>query len=227
MSTVRAARSRFAGVSWVRLSLVAGGFLTIGWSAWQTRGLDARLVRDGVVFFVIPLALALTFGKDLGFRVDRRAVMHAVVLAAFVLPFYVVGSSLPSIRAYYPMWGLDSTAPGVFLPHAAKQFLVVVAAETYYRGLLCVGIREIGPKSILISPIVYALAHAAKPPVELILSGPTDVLFGAMDYRSASLLPSIVAHGLGLVLLDWLVLRPPLLAPARVVGWFAWVPIPV
>lgn len=227
MSTVRAARARLSGLPWVHLSLVGGALLTLAWSAWHTRGLDARLVRDGLVFFAIPVVLATAYGRDLGFRIDRRVVGHALVLAAVVLPFYVVGSSLPTVRAYYPMWGLDSAAPGAFLPHAAKQFLVVIAAETYYRGLLCVGLREIGPKSILISPVAYALAHTAKPPIELVLSGPTDVLFGAMDYRSASLLPSVVAHGLGLVLLDWLVLHPPLLAPERVTGWLTWLPVPV
>ena len=227
MATVRSVRAKFAGRSWVPLSLVVGGILTVVWASWSAPGLEARLVRDGLLFLVVPTTLALRYGRDLGFRIDRRAVVHAVILALFVLPFYVVGSTLPTIRAYYPMWGLDSTAPAAFLPHAAKQFLIVIAAETYYRGLLCVGVRELGPKSILISPVVYAVAHAAKPPIELILSGPTDVLFGAMDYRSTSLLPSIVAHGLGLVLLDWLVLRPPLLPPELVLGWLSWLPVPL
>ncbi len=214
-------------LNWVRLSLLVGAALTIVWTAWETRGLEARLVRDLVTFGLIPGGLALAFGRDIGWRVDRRAIKHAVGLGLFVLPFYIVGSSLPTIRAYYPMWGLESAAAGAFLPHAIKQFAIVIAAETYYRGLLCVGVREIGFKSVFISPIVYAIAHAAKPPVELILSGPTDVLFGAADYRSGSILPSVVAHGAGLVLLDWLVLHPPLIDPATVVDWLAWLPIPL
>lgn len=214
-------------VSWVTLSLVVGIVLTVVWTLWTGPSLDARVVRDGVTFLVVPLAIAAAFGRDLGWRVDRRAVRNAVLLALFVLPFYVVGSSLPTIRAFYPMWGLGSTDPAVFWPHAAKQFAVVLAAETYYRGLLCVGVREIGFKSVFISPVAYALAHAAKPPIELALSGPTDVLFGAVDYRSNSILPSVVAHGAGLVLLDWLVLRPPLLSPERVLGWLSWLPLPL
>jgi hypothetical protein len=80
---------------------------------------------------------------------------------------------------------------------------------------------------VFISPVLYALQHAAKPPIELLLSGPTDVLFGAVDYRSRSILPSVVAHGLGLTLLDWLVLHPPLVAPDRVASWLRWLPVPV
>lgn len=214
-------------LNWVRLSLLVGAVLTVVWSSWTTHGIDARLVRDLVTFVLLPGALALTFGRDLGWRIDRRAIRHAVGLGLLVLPFYVVGSSLPTIRAYYPMWGLESAAVGAFLPHAIKQFAIVIAAETYYRGLLCVGVREIGPKSVFISPVVYAIAHAAKPPVELLLSGPTDVLFGAADYRSRSILPSVVAHGAGLVLLDWLVLHPPLLDPGTVIRWLAWLPVPL
>ena len=212
---------------WVALSLGVGVALTLVWTLWSTEGLDARVVRDGVTFLLVPAALAALFGRDLGWRVDRRSVVHAGLLALFVLPFYVVGSSLPTIRTYYPMWGLESAAPAAFVPHAAKQFAVVLAAETYYRGLLCVGVREVGFKAVFISPVAYAAAHAAKPPIELVLSGPTDVLFGAVDYRSGSILPSVVAHGAGLVLLDWLVLHPPLLAPERVVRWLSWLPLPL
>jgi hypothetical protein len=216
-----------SAVSWVQLSLAIGIILTGIWTVWGSQGIDGRVIRDGVTFLLVPLALGAVFGRDLGWRVDRRAIRNAVLLAAFVLPFYVIGSSLPTIRAYYPMWGLDAAAPGVFWPHALKQFGIVLAAETYYRGLLCVGVREIGFTSVFISPIAYALAHTGKPPIELVLSGPTDVLFGAVDYRSNSILPSVVAHGAGLALLDWLVLHPPLFGPDRVVTWLSWLPLPL
>ena len=218
---------RLPAPSWVQVSLAVGVVLTVAWTVWAGAGLDARVVSDGVLFLLVPLAVAAVFGRDLGWRIDRRAVRNAALLALFVLPFYVVGSSLPTVRAYYPMWGLGSAEAGAFWPHAAKQFAVVLAAETYYRGLLCVGVREIGFKSVFISPVAYALAHAAKPPIELVLSGPTDVLFGAVDYQSRSILPSVVAHGAGLVLLDWLVLHPPVVSPARVLAWLSWVPVPL
>lgn len=194
--------------------------------AWDVTGLTDRLVRDVVVYIAAPLALAAYHGRHIGFRVDRTAIRNTVLLVLFVLPFYVVGSSLPTIRAYYPMWE-TSAALGEFLPHAVAQFVVALAAETYYRGLLCVGVREIGFKSVLISPVVYAFHHMYKPPIELALSGPTDVLFGAVDYKSESILPSVVAHGAGLAVLDWLVLHPPLVPTEQVVRWLSWLPIPL
>ncbi|WP_338741644.1 CPBP family glutamic-type intramembrane protease [Haloplanus salilacus] len=215
-------------LTWVQRSLLAGLVVAVVWSLWAVppTSLGARLVRDVVVFVCVPVALALVHGRDLGWRVDRRTIRNTVVLALFVTPFYVVGSSLPTIRAYYPMWATDTTLTA-FLPHAVAQFVVAAAAEVYYRGLLCVGIRELGPKSVFISPVVYAAHHVHKPPVELLLSAPTDVLFGAVDYHSESILPSVVAHGAGLALLDWLVLHPPLIPTPVVVRWLSWLPLPV
>ena len=219
---------RIPRLSWVQTSLLAGFCLAVLWSLWSVppTSLDARLVRDVTVFVGLPGALALARGRDLGWRVDRRVLRNTLLLACFVTPFYVVGSSLPTIRAYYPMWATD-TALAAFVPHAAAQFVVAAAAETYYRGLLCVGVREIGFKSVFISPVVYAFHHVHKPPIELLLSAPTDVLFGAVDYESESIVPSVVAHGFGLALLDWLVLHPPVVPTATVVRALSWLPIPL
>jgi hypothetical protein len=216
-------------LTWVQRSLLVGGALAAAWSLWFPVGvgLTGRMLWDVLLFLVVPGLLALGHDRSLGWRVDRRAVRDAALLAAFVVPFYVVGSALPSVRAFYPMWGMDSTALSEFLPHAVQQFVVVLAAETYYRGLLCVGVRELGPKAAFISPVVYFLHHAGKPPVEQLLSAPTDVLFGLVDYHADSILPSVVAHGLGLILLDWLVLHEPVVPTEVVLGLLRWLPIPL
>ena len=226
MSVVQSVRRGVDRFTWVQRALAAGAVLTVVWMSWDVSGLNERLVRDTVVYILAPAALALSHGRDLGYRIDRTAVRNTLLLSLFVLPFYVVGSSLPTIRTYYPMWE-TSAALGEFLPHALKQFVVALAAETYYRGLLCVGVREIGFKSVFISPVLYAVHHMYKPPVELMLSAPTDVLFGAVDYKSESLLPSVVAHGLGLAVLDWLVLHRPLFPPDQVIRWLSWLPVPL
>lgn len=220
-------RRRLAATSWYQRSVVLGGLCTIVWMNVPWTSLEGRLLRDGLLFFAVPMALALAHERRLGWRVDRRAVKDALLLSAFVVPFYVVGSTLPGVREFYPMWGLESAELSAFLPHAIKQFLLVLAGETFFRGLFCVGLRERGPWVAFISPVIYALLHANKPPIELLLSGPTDVLFGLADYHANSLLPSVCAHGLGLVLLDWLVLHDPLLDPETTAGWFEWLPIVV
>lgn len=216
----------FDRLSWVHRSLLGGAAFLLLWAVWPSGGLDMRLMRDVLVYLVGPLSLGILHGRHLGWRIDRRAVRSAVLLSLFVLPFYVIGSTLPTIRAFYPMWDVAPTF-GSFVPHAATLFLLALATETYYRGLLCVGVREIGFKAVFISPIVYALVHVGKPPIELALSGPTDVLFGAVDYHADSILPSTVAHGGGLVLLDWLVMHDPVISPDLVLRGLSWLPIPL
>ena len=217
---------RLPELSWVQKSLLVGAILTVAWMYAVPSGREDRVLVDGLLLIVGPLALGLSHGRRIGWRIDRVAVRNAVLLALFVLPFYLLGSTLPTIREYYPMWR-TSAAITEFLPHAVQLFVLALAAETYYRGLLCVGVREIGFKAVFISPLLYMFHHWGKPPIEFLLSGPTDVLFGAVDYQSNSILPSVIAHGAGLVLLDWLVLHDPLFDPTGLLGYFEWLPVPL
>lgn len=191
------------------------------------RTIEERVIRDGILLLVVPLGLGALYGRRIGWTINRRAIRNAILLSAFVAPFYIVGSTLPAIRSFYPMFGLNNLALTAFLPHAVAQFTLALAAETYYRGLLCVGLREYGFWVVFISPIIYMLHHLGKPPIEFLLSGPADVLFGAADYDANSILPSVCAHGLGLTLLDYLVLRDPLWSPETTLRWLDWVPVPL
>ncbi|RKD95214.1 CPBP family glutamic-type intramembrane protease [Halopiger aswanensis] len=217
-------REQFDRLSWVQKSLLAGAVLTLLWMYLVPAELGPRTVVDSVLLIGGPLALGLSHGRHVGWNINRVAVRNAVLLALFVLPFYLVGSTLPPIRAFYPIWE-TSAAPSEFVPHAIKLFTLALAAETYYRGLLCVGVKELGFKAVFISPVVYMLHHASKPTLEFVLSGPTDVLFGAIDYKSDSILPSVIAHGAGLVLLDWLVLHEPLFDPTPFLRALEWLPL--
>ncbi len=214
------------GSRWVGVTLIVGGILTAVWTVTSTQSLSGRVTRDVGLFLVIPGLLGYLGGERLGWRADRRAVRNTILLAVFVLPFYLIGSTLPTIRAHYPIWSV-SPELGAFVPHALQLFLLVLATETYYRGLLCLGLRRLGIGCVFVSPVVYALAHVYSPPIELVLSGPTDVLFGIVDYDANSLLPSVVAHGIGLIFLDWLVLHDPVVAPSVVLRYLDWLPIPV
>ncbi|WP_436344603.1 CPBP family glutamic-type intramembrane protease [Natronorubrum sp. FCH18a] len=219
-------RDQFDRLSWFQKSLLTGAILTIVWMNTVPGELERRVWVDGLLLIGGPLALGITHGNRIGWQIDRVAVRNAILLSLFVLPFYLVGSTLPTIRGFYPMWE-TSAALGEFVPHAVQLFVLALAAETYYRGLLCVGVKEIGFKAVLISPVVYMIHHAGKPPIEFLLSGPTDILFGAVDYESNSILPSVIAHGAGLVLLDWLVVHDPLFDPTSVLASLEWLPVPL
>jgi hypothetical protein len=201
-------RSLPFGLPWVPTALAIGILLIAAFELRTVPTLQVRLVRDGLLFLLIPLAIGALAGRRLGWTVDRRALLVAAGLTLAIVPIYVVGSTLPSVRAGYPMGG--PLPAGGFPQRAVTLVALVVATETLYRGLLCVGIREIGPASILVSPILYAFQHLGGVPLAILLSAPADLLFGASDYYADSILPSIAAHSAGLVLLEWLVRQPPL-----------------
>ncbi len=205
---------------------LTGALIIFTYWQWSASSLSHRLFRDVVLFIGIPGIIAISHGKKIGWRVDRGVFKNALALFLFVFPFYIIGASLPTIRTYYPMW-TTTTALTEFVPNAIALFILAAATETYFRGFLCVGLRELGAKCIFISPLVYAIIHSTKPPIELLLSGPTDVLFGSVDYYSDSIFPSVIAHGGGLVLLDWLVLTDPLIPPETTLKWLSWLPIPL
>lgn len=213
-------------IPWKWLVFITGTSIIFVYWHWSTSSLSNRLIRDVLLFIGIPGFIAVSQGKQIGWRVDSTVLRNSLLLFLFVLPFYVIGATLPTIRNYYPMW-TTTTALTEFVPNAIALFILAGATETYFRGFLCVGLREIGAKCIFISPIVYAVIHSAKPPIELVLSGPTDVLFGSVDYYSNSIVPSVIAHGGGLVLLDWLVLTDPLIPPETTLNWFSWLPFPL
>ncbi len=154
-------RDQFDRLSWVQKSLLTGAVLTIVWMHWVPGELDRRVVFESILMIGGPLALGLTHGRHIGWNVNRIAV-ETPSCSRCSFSLYLVGSTLPTIRAFYPIWEA-SAAPGEFVPHAIQLFVLALATETYYRGLLCVGVKELGFKAVFISPIVYMIHHSSKP----------------------------------------------------------------
>lgn len=168
----------------------------------KPEGLTLRALEKLVVFVLVPLAFVRFHGRDFGLRLDRRVAAYTVLLCLFVLPFYVFAGSIPVMRSFYPVGGVHSTALG-FAGHQFQQFFLALGTEVFYRGVLCVWISDIGRRSVLVSPVVYAARHVSKPGPEFLGSAPADVVFGAFDYRVNSIVPSVVAHWLGMALTDY------------------------
>lgn len=193
----------------LRLLVGAAVLFAVAWS-WTAPTLSERLLRDTLVFVLGPLALVAFDRRRVGWRIDRRAIRYAVALTVVVLPFYVVGASVPAVREAYPM--IERAAPtlAAFAPVAVAYLWLVVAVETYFRGLCCLGLRSWGPIALVVHVPAYVVWHVGQPPIEVVLSAPAGVLFAVPDYYAESILPSVVAHWVGLLVLELLVGHPPL-----------------
>lgn len=197
---------------WPHRALIFGAVIfTIYFFLWPTSyGLQDRMLKEGFLFIFLPYLFLKLNGKSIRPQLNKRTLKNTVFLLAIFMPFYVIAGSVPEVRSYYPIWNPGTTVLS-FLGLQVKQSVISIGTEAFYRGLLCVWIREIGPKSILVSPIAYAAAHIGKPGVEVIGSGPADIVFGYFDYRSESIIPSIVTHSIGMATVDYLVMQPALL----------------
>ena len=203
---------------WSLAVLASVPIVALAWTRWSTATFGERILRDAIVYGALSVGLAAGYDgslrEELGWTLDRETAIAAVGLTVFVLPFYVVGASLPAVRNAYPMWGVTLEFPG-YLVHALGLLVLTVVAETYFRGLLCVGLRHLGPAAIVVHVPVYVLVHVPRPTIEMALSAGVGLLFGWVAYRTRSIFPVVVAHFVGLVVLDVMVSLPPLFPDAH------------
>lgn len=205
-------RELFSDKYWPHRAILFAVFVLViyFWFWPATPTLKDRVLKETFLFIFLPYLFLKLNGKHLSkVKINRRTLKNTLILLLLMLPFYVIAASIPQVREYYPIWSHGAGILG-FLGMQGKQTVISIATETFYRGLLCVWIRGIGPKSILVSPVVYAAAHIGKPTVEVIGSGPADVVFGFFDYRSESIIPSVVTHSVGMATVDWLCSHPAL-----------------
>lgn len=202
------------GLSQRQLSFVFAStaiIIAVIWELTTTTTLLQRAMREVILYIIIPLTLARFFGERLGWRFSREAFQAGIVLTLAIVPVYFVGASIPQVRAAYPMWQTHLSF-STYIPYTIGIFLVILATETYYRGLLCLGFRHLGPFCIFIHVPLYMYRHITSPPIEFYLSGIGGVLFAGVDYRTNSILPSVMSHYVGFMVLDILVRYPPLLS---------------
>jgi hypothetical protein len=198
------AKSRFALIALATIPVVA-----VGWTAWPPPyQLDERVFRDATLYLLVPGVLILLAPRRVGFTVDRDTLRATVLLTLAVVPLYVVAASIPSVRAIYPLWDTSLAIPE-FLVHTLGIVAVVTAVETYFRGVLCVGVRQFGPASVLVHLPLYVYVHLPHGYLETTVSALTGLFFGAIAYRTNSVVPTITAHAVGLATLDLFVLLPP------------------
>jgi len=168
---------------------------------------SAQLYADVAIFLLLPLAVAIALGfkpKELGLRLGetRRSLPLTALLLLASSPLIFIASRFPIFYNYYPMF---SWARGGILGLAAYELFILVlmlSTEFFFRGFLMFGTKKLGAmQSNLLQAVPYALVHIAKPPLELPASLVGGLLFGWLDQRYKSILPSVILHcGFNLVM---------------------------
>ena len=119
---------------------------------------------------------------------DLKAVLFLLILS---VPISFAAAHVPEMRSYYLLYPL--TAAGIAYRFASLFFL-----ELFFRGFVMFGVLgRTGKDSIILQDIPYILVHLGKPLLELLYSGIVGLVFGKINYRSKSFLPSFLLHSLG------------------------------
>jgi membrane protease YdiL (CAAX protease family) len=148
-----------------------------------------------VLLGAVPLAVVLLLFRDdprrYGLRLGdwRAGLTLAVVGTAIILPIVVWAGNQPAFVAYYVKSATD--VPDLTVTNA----LDVSAAEFMFRGFLMFTLlRTVGPLAVLLAAVPFTFSHFGKPELETLSTLLGGSVFGWLNWRTGSILYSMVAH---------------------------------
>jgi len=129
---------------------------------------------------------------DIGLNpIDKKDLSMVFFLLILSLPISFFATHLSDFRSYYLKFPM--TPIGVF-NRAFRMFI----CELFFRGfLLFILSKKFGKISILLQDIPYIFIHIGKPLIEIPYSAIVGIIFGKINYRSKSFLPSFLLHAIG------------------------------
>jgi len=123
--------------------------------------------------------------------IDKRDLLIVFLLLILSLPISYFAAHLQDFRAYYLTRPL--TPIGMF-----DRFFGMFITELFFRGFLLFGLsKRFGKWSIVLQDIPYTLVHIGKPFFEIPYSAIAGIVFGSINYRNKSFLPSFLLHAIG------------------------------
>jgi membrane protease YdiL (CAAX protease family) len=149
---------------------------------------------------LVVLAAVGVRPADLGWRFVGTLRHGWVYAGLFViaLPFVIAMSGSAEFQEHYPILEIVPGQTGVWRdlaiwwPFYAAQF---VAIETFFRGVLVLGLSErFGSSAVLIAVVPYMMIHFVKPPAEAAASIIGGVVLGYLALRTRSIVWGIALH---------------------------------
>jgi membrane protease YdiL (CAAX protease family) len=160
---------------------------------------------------VVPaLIVKLVFREGLaGYGVqwgDRGRTVRSFLLLApgCVLAAYLASRD-PATRDLYPLNKSAGNSPAMFALHACTYLVFYVGWEFHFRGFLQFGLRnKLGTfNALLVQVMASSLLHLGKSGLEAFAAILGGILWGAVAYRTRSLLSGLLQHFLLGIALDW------------------------
>ena len=130
--------------------------------------------------------------NDIGLnKIDKKDLLIVFFLLILSIPLSFVASKIPEIKNFYLNYPL--TPIGIF-----ERLFGMFVLELIFRGFVMIGLfKRFGKWSIVLQDVPYTILHIGKPLLELPYSGVVGLIYGTIDYRSKSFLPSFLLHAIG------------------------------
>jgi membrane protease YdiL (CAAX protease family) len=179
---------------------------------WQWIGIQTLL------FTLVPIALIIlyeTSREEVGLSTGdlRLGLKYVAIMLVLAMPFMFYGASLPSFKAYYPIWEPARTSILSFILLELAVFVMIFNTEFLFRGLLLFSfernlknVRRGRLIAIFIHSLIYMAVHFGKPGLEVPYSFFVGLVFGWLALKTRSVLPSFIAHWTSSVIFDILVI---------------------
>jgi len=188
---------------------LAGLAYFVHYGFWENFAID-------FFFLVVIPVLFLTKGKnwtllkEYGLQLGdwRYWGKWTVLLLLLSLPVMYYGIGLPGFESYYPRYDAARYSWTAFILFELAFGVVMFATEFFYRGFMLFGLSEkMDPRiANLIHAFVYMLVHIGKPGWEVPYSFGAGYLFGYVDYKGKSILPSFIMHWVSSVIFDFMII---------------------
>lgn len=163
-------------------------------------GAAAPIYSDAILLLALPILVAALLGKsprELGLRLGktRDAIKPSLAILAISAPLILIASRFPEFYGYYPLFPWARSGIVGFLAYEALILAFMLATEFFFRGFIMLGLKGIGKtKANMLQTALYALLHFGKPWPEIPASLIGGLLFGWLDQKAESVLPSTLLH---------------------------------
>jgi len=177
-------------------------------------GFWGNFAFDFLVLVVVPI-LILTKGKN--WSVLKKYGLQpgdwkwwgkwVVLLLLVSLPIMYFGIGLPGFADYYPRYAPARYSWTAFIMFELAFGVVMFATEFFYRGFLLFGLAEKMDSRVanLVHGLLYMVVHIGKPFWEVPYSFVAGYVFGYVDYKGKSILPSFLMHWVSSIIFDLMV----------------------
>jgi uncharacterized protein len=173
--------------------------------------LGSTVVLLGLVpLLVVKIALRNRLA-DYGLRLGnlRFGILSSILAAPLVILIGYATAQMPAFQAVYPINPPARNSSAALAWHLAGQILWYAAWEFHFRGFIQHVVEKSSSISmaICVQTLASTLAHFGRPASEVFASVLAGILWGALAWRTRSLLAGIFQHWLLGASLDFFIWR--------------------